>query len=147
MRSALLLLGVLLALPHVAAAERVKVAVVTRTDPDARGFTSPDQRDRLDSVKDLIEFLREEVRRTIEVVKPTERTHADVVIEVLSREDDLANDIRTVHLRLTAGDYSFNLDGAEDRWKGAAKKAAESVRAWIRDNRARLLATRTGGKK
>jgi hypothetical protein len=117
--------------------------------PAPGGIVPLDFMERSDSVKDLMSnFQPQPVAMRIRVTK--KREDADVVIEVLSREREAADaQTFTVHVRVTAGDFSMDVTGRCNRapgtdtcWSDASDDARNQVVKWINGNEKRLLARR-----
>ena len=107
----------------------------------SQGFVSPAEQGKIDSVNDLQRALIGR-KGTLNLVTAAGRDTADVVIQVLGREqapDD--DDKRTVHTKLIVKDYSLAIDGKDDdgSWKDAAKNAAKQILDWINLNYQKLV--------
>jgi len=129
-----------------------RIAVFIKAAGAEGGFTDP-SKDRSDSVKDLINRLRDS--RTVQLA--ASQADAVVLLEVLSRETRRETNGWTfvtgdrqnksyVTVRLTAGEYSTEFTGESrssgmvKNYRDAAKKIVSQVEEWVNANRDRLLA-------
>jgi hypothetical protein len=137
-----------LSMPVGAAPKREVNYYIFTVQKDEKGFVAPDLKDRTDSMNDFVApnyaaFSAEKdivLRRVLEIEK------ADVVIEVLGREQDPKDsESRTVHLRVTVGSYIQMFDGHDDdgSWGSAARNGARLIRRWIYNNYDQVVAGRT----
>jgi hypothetical protein len=133
----------------------IRVAVITATGTGDQ-FGDPDQRQRIDSVKDLRSQLR--AKRGIKIVNPDQQP--DVQIEVLRRRrqfdggtvgaavpvfggavgatEATKENVLRVRLTVVGKDYVAEIVDAADTWTGAARNVAGTIAAWVKDNMPRL---------
>jgi hypothetical protein len=136
-----------LSMPVSAAPKRVVTYHLFTAQKDEKGFAGPDLKDRTDSIHDFLDpsYLAFSAEKDI-VLKPVpDIEKADVVIEVLGREQDpKEGDTRTVHLRVTVGSYIQTVDGRDDdgSWGRAARNGAKLIRRWIYNNYDQVVAGR-----
>lgn len=128
-----------------------KIPVFVKSRAAAGGFTDPSKA-REDSVKDLVKRLKDS-----KVVRPVEAEgEALVVLDVLDRATTQERSFggpsnrSALAVRLIAGEYSVEIIG-ESASKGiltgygaAASSIVKQVDAWVRTNRARILALKDG---
>jgi hypothetical protein len=136
----------------------IRIAVFTATAP-ADQFADPEERQRVDSVKDLRAMLLD--RRRIKVVDRDEQP--DVLIEVLQRDRKadggsvataapfFGGAIATarptqkavvrVRLSVVGRDYTTEITGTGGPWRAAARDAAKTIETWVKDNLDKLRAT------
>jgi hypothetical protein len=127
------------------AAALLTLAPVSYAKPDTRftvfivaagtkgsGFTDPDM-SRQDSAKDIInKFGYSRVWRPVAT-----KEEAAVTIEVLKREAN--GDMRTVFLKLVAGDFSVEMQAIGDEsWGDAATRFSDRMDKWGKENADRL---------
>jgi hypothetical protein len=143
MRTVVLVLAVAAVTVGVSAAPNREVTFFLFTaEKDAKGFTAPDYQDRQDSIKDMLPGLVKE--KDIQFRRVARAEDADVIIEVLGRErDPKDDDLRTVHVRLTAGTYEQKVEGQDDDgWREAAGSATKQIRRWVYANYDQILQQR-----
>lgn len=144
--SPLLLLGIaLISVQPVTAADTqtVRLYIFTAGQPTDGSFSPPDLQDREDTVRDMrrrVDFMK---AANLKIKQVQTRDEADVLVEVISRERNVANsEMRFINLRVTSRGTSFTLQGIDDdgKWTDAAGDGLKRIAAWIDHNRAVILA-------
>lgn len=135
---ALIALAALHPVPSMDGRESVRLYVYTASS--ASGEHSDEEKGRLEAVEELRGALKK--KKGLSIVN--DRSQADVIVEVLEREQReapaggfggktvtaLGDTIIRVHLR--AGDQEADLKGiGQGTWGRAAKDAAERITKWI----------------
>lgn len=140
MKYALLFACLFIAASSAIVASESPIRVYVFTTPPARpAFPTPDDRDRRDSVKDMIW----EINRWFEFDVVNDRGEAEIMVEILGREIDPRNaDRMVVHCRVTSGGDVMIVDGLEERWLAAAQDAAGQIRRWAKSHKAEIVARR-----
>ena len=128
-----------LSMPVSAAPKREVAYYIFTAQKDEKGFAAPDLKDRTDSINDFLapSYLAFSAEKDIVLRRVLDIEKADVVIEVLGREQDpKESDLRTVHLRVTVGSYVQTVDGRDEdgSWGSAARNGAKLIRRWIYNN-------------
>jgi hypothetical protein len=136
--------------------DEIRVYVYT-AQASGNGFTDPGQKDREEAVAGL---KRDLAKRHLAVVE--DQASADFTAEILDRGQSTAfpkrsveigggltvqGNMADVHVKISAGDYSTIIEGVNDGRLLGAKgvalgKAANQIETWVKENRAKLLASR-----
>jgi hypothetical protein len=153
MRRVFLLLAFMLVVAGIAGARQPdpRIPIFVRSAVAAGGFTDPDKA-RSDSVRDLQKSLKN--AKVVRLVEAEDQ--AVILLEVLGRETRRevngytfltgeAQNKSVVMVRLTAAGFSteFSADGGSSgmvtAYGRAAKRIADQVERWVRENRPRLI--------